>query len=173
MECEHCHTQEANVHLTQVADGKVRKLHLCQVCADKAGFDIQGPISITDILFGAGQAKEQEPPDAAAPAADLQCPACGLKRQDFKKTGRLGCAGCYETFAEELAGVLKAVHHGDRHQGKVPAREQQAVAVAAELAALQQALDQAVAAERFEEAARLRDRIQTCRSPAGSQQATP
>ena len=58
MKCEVCHKEEATVHLTQVIDGEVKKLNLCQECAQKHRVDLNSPISITDILLGLGALKE-------------------------------------------------------------------------------------------------------------------
>jgi len=78
-----------------------------------------------------------------------------MNRQDFKKTSRLGCPKCYETFEEELTGLLKVIHGSTRHVGKVPEGEE----VTAEILSLQKALEEAVVAQNFEEAAKLRDLI--------------
>jgi len=80
-----------------------------------------------------------------------------MRRSDFKKTSRLGCPACYEAFAEELTPLLAAVHKGTHHIGKVPAGA--AHDSPAEIVALQKQLNEAVAGERYEEAARLRDVI--------------
>ena len=161
MLCESCNEREATVHLTQVADGAVKKVHLCEECAAKSGFDIHGPLSIQDILLGMGQSSS----DAAA-GPERSCPKCHFRRADFKKTGRLGCPDCYETFAAELLPLIKAMHRSDQHMGKVPSRDGTAVRLSTEIAALQKALDQAIASENYEEAARLRDQIQGARSRA-------
>ncbi len=158
MLCESCKENEATVHLTQVIDGAIKKLHLCEACAAKSGIDIQGPLSITDILLGMGIQKPADLPDA-----ERTCPRCHMRRTDFKKTGRFGCAACYEAFAEELPPLLKAMHRSDHHTGKVPSRESLRVRASAELESLQQKMDKAIAAENFEEAARLRDAIVACR----------
>lgn len=159
MLCESCHEREATVHLTQVVDGSVEKVHLCEECANKSGFDLHGPVSISDILVGMGGALDQE-------GTERSCPRCHLRRADFKKTGRLGCPVCYETFTTELMPLIKAMHRSEQHLGKVPSREDVRVRMSAEIAALQKDLDEAVAAENYEEAARLRDRIQKARSRA-------
>ncbi|HMP77628.1 MAG TPA: UvrB/UvrC motif-containing protein [Kiritimatiellia bacterium] len=158
MLCESCKERDATVHLTQVVDGAIKKLHLCEECAAKSGFDIQGPLSITDILLGMGIEKPVDKPES-----ERTCPRCHMRRTDFKKTGRFGCAACYEAFAEELPPLLKAMHRSDHHTGKVPSRESVRVQASAELAQLQQKMDKAIAAENFEEAARLRDSILACR----------
>lgn len=158
MLCESCKEREATVHLTQVVDGAIKKLHLCEDCAAKSGIDLQGPISITDILLGMGVSKPADPLDG-----ERTCPRCHMRRTDFKKTGRFGCATCYEAFAEELPPLLKAMHRSDQHVGKVPQRENARVQAGAELSHLQKEMEKAIAAENFEAAARLRDQILECR----------
>ncbi len=158
MQCELCKEREATVHLTQVIDGAIKKLHLCEDCAAKSGVDVNGPLSISDILLGLGVAKEP-----AGTGTERSCPRCHMRRTDFKKTGRFGCAECYTAFAEELPPLLKAMHRADQHTGKIPQRESVRVLASAELATLQQNMDKAISAENFEEAALLRDRIQACR----------
>ena len=49
---------------------------------------------------------------------EIRCSACNFTQADFKKAGRLGCAKCYDTFAEGLEGLLKSMHKGTRHVGK-------------------------------------------------------
>ena len=163
MICELCKEREATVHLTQVVDGVIKKMHLCEECSTKSGFDVNGPVSITDILLGMGIEKEP------AGAGERSCPRCHMRRTDFKKMGRFGCADCYTAFAEELPPLLKAMHRSDRHTGKVPAREQTRVRASEELADLQKRMDAAIASENFEEAARLRDQIQSCRQALASE----
>ena len=156
MQCEMCKEQEATVHLTQVMDGVVRKMHLCEDCAAKSGVDPKGGMSLTDLLVGLGQM-------VAAPGetqdSGRACPRCHLRQSDFKKGGRLGCPECYEAFAAELAPLIHAMHRRDRHAGKVPKR----ATAAAGLDDLQRELSQAIAAENYELAAQVRDRIQALR----------
>ena len=159
MHCEVCQEHEATVHLTQIVDGHVKKINLCEACAAKSGLDMKGALSITDILLGLGSAKP-----AGKPERERVCPRCHMRPSDFKKTGRLGCLDCYATFAAELAPMLQSMHHSNQHVGGIPAREGPRVQMTAEVAALQQALEKAVAAENFEEAARLRDRIAASRA---------
>ena len=167
MQCEMCKEHEATVHLTQVVGSEVKKVNLCEGCAAKSGLDIKGTISITDLLMGlsgsgAAPAGGGKPP-RDVPEADRACPRCHMRRVDFKKTGRLGCANCYEEFAMELAPMLHNMHRAHQHTGKIPTRESKNIQVSAEIAALQKALEKAVDEENFEEAARLRDRIAALR----------
>ncbi|HMP89081.1 MAG TPA: UvrB/UvrC motif-containing protein [Kiritimatiellia bacterium] len=160
MLCEICKVEEATVHLTQVVDGSIKKLHLCEQCAQKNGFDLQGPISITDILLGMGGKRDDVMP---AVIPEKSCPRCHMRRTDFKKTGRFGCAACYETFSEDLPSLLRAMHRKDRHVGKMPVNEAARVNAMQEMTNLQEALERAISDENYETAADLRDKITMCR----------
>jgi protein arginine kinase activator len=164
MDCEKCQKTPATVHLTQVVDGEVRKLHLCEECARESGVDLQGPMAIADLLLGMGKPAK---PESAGGDGGTACPRCRLRQADFKKTGRLGCPACYETFAAELGGLVRAMHRSEQHAGKIPRSQEARVRASAEAAMLQRELDRAVAAEQFERAAELRDRLQTVRRRLG------
>ena len=86
--------------------------------------------------------------------------------QQFKKTGRLGCAECYSHFEEGLTKMLKGMHKGLRHTGKVPRQPRPTRSLADRIQKLQRQLEAAVAVEDYEEAARLRDEIKALREQA-------
>ncbi len=160
MLCEVCQHNQATVHLTQVVNGAVKKLHLCEACAKESGVDLQNPVSIADLLLGLGQ------PAQGSAAADKACPACHMTQGDFRKTGRLGCPVCYEAFAEELGVLIKAMQRHDQHVGHIPRGQAVRIRRTAEMNRLQKAMDEAVARENFEDAARIRDQIQQLRREA-------
>src|SRR5207248_8382088 len=62
--------------------------------------------------------------------------------------GRLGCSECYVTFAEGLEGLLKTMHKGTKHIGKVPQSLQQSRDLSEKLKTLQKKLDKARSEER-------------------------
>lgn len=148
MLCESCHKKEATVHLTQVINDTVKKVHLCEECAAKSGVDLQSPVALADLLLGLNRV-----------ADDASCPKCNMRQSDFKKTGRLGCPACYEAFRESLMPLLKSMHRGTQHAGKVPKLRVTAAGVCEDLEALERQLQQAIAEEKYEWAAQLRDRI--------------
>ena len=158
MLCGLCKQKEAKVHLTQIAGEKMQKVDLCEDCAKEKGVNDPAGFSLADMLLGLGASQEME---EASGNADLACPSCGFTQADFKKTGRLGCAGCYDTFSEGLSGLIKGMHKGNEHVGKVPSRLQLTIAREQQLKDLQKELRKAVAAENYESAAELRDRIRT------------
>lgn len=161
MLCDICKKNVATVHLTQMVDGKTKKVDLCEACSKEKGVDDPTGFSLADLLLGLGAAQEME---QAMSGAEVRCPHCGFTQADFKKAGRLGCSECYTTFAEGLEGLLKSMHKGTRHIGKVPQAMRQNQELNDKLKTLQHKLDKAVSEEDFESAAHLRDEINQLKS---------
>ena len=156
MLCDICKQNVATVHLTQMVEGKTKKVDLCEACSKEKGVDDPTGFSLADLLLGLGAAQEMA---QAAAGSDLKCPACGFTQADFKKTGRLGCSTCYVTFTEALTALLKAMHKGTAHVGKVPQRAHREGELSDKMRNLNESLQKAVAEENYETAASLRDQI--------------
>jgi protein arginine kinase activator len=163
MLCDLCKKNVAKIHLTQMDKGETKKVDLCEECAKAKGIDDPTNFSMADILLGLGAAQEM---DQVSPGQALRCPSCGYTQAEFKKTGRLGCAECYATFGEGFESLLKTMHKGTRHSGKVPQALQVSRDVEDQLRGLQRRLDKAVAQEDFEQAAVVRDEIKRLRETA-------
>ena len=155
MICEVCQTENATVHLTQIISGKMQKIDLCEKCAKEKGVADPAGFSLADMLLGLGAADEIK----TNGAQELVCPQCGFTQPDFKKTGRLGCPQCYVTFSEGLGVILKDMHKGIVHKGKIPSRAAKAEIYRSKLKSLHTELQAAVQAENYEQAASLRDQI--------------
>jgi protein arginine kinase activator len=155
MTCEVCQTENATVHLTQIISGKMQKIDLCEKCAKEKGVADPAGFSLADMLLGLGAADEMK----SGSNEELVCPQCGFTQPDFKKTGRLGCPQCYVTFSEGLGVILKDMHKGIHHKGKIPSRALRAQEYHNQLKSLHASLQSAVQAENYEQAASLRDQI--------------
>ncbi|HUE77462.1 MAG TPA: UvrB/UvrC motif-containing protein [Longimicrobiales bacterium] len=157
MLCDHCGENEAVIHLTQIVDNEMGTFHLCERCAADKGVEPEpGTVNfpLTDFLAQ----MSQEP--RTQPSTDAACEYCGLTLKDFKKTGRLGCPHCYVTFDSHLRGLLRRLHGGTQHVGKVYLPPDSSEAERGErLSRLKRKLDRAVAGEDFERAAQIRDQI--------------
>ena len=156
MICCVCKEKPATVHLTQIVGEKMQKLDLCEDCAKAKGINDPTSFAMADLMLGLGASQELDP---TAGAAQIKCPRCGFSQADFKKSGRLGCPECYQTFAEGLAGLLKTMHKGTRHVGKAPEALRQSRETGDRLKLLQKKLNKAVETEDYELAAQLRDEI--------------
>jgi protein arginine kinase activator len=156
MLCCICKAKPATVHYTQITGDKTQKLDLCESCAKSKGAGDPTGFAFADLLLGLGASQEIE---QAAGGSVVKCPQCGFSHADFKKSGRLGCPECYKTFAEGLEGLLKTMHKGTRHVGKMPAALRQTREAADRLESLRTKLAQAIEEENFEQAAILRDEL--------------
>lgn len=150
MKCDVC-SKEATVFLTQIINGQMTTVNLCEACSKEKG--------VTDTM-GFGLAEAFLTPAQIQAQQELACPACGFTQSQLKKIGRMGCLECYTTFRDGLDSLLSAMHKGTTHTGKVP-KGAAVVRVETErnAAQLREQLQQAVAEERYEDAAKLKTQI--------------
>jgi len=156
MLCDICGKKPATVHLTEIIDGQMNELHLCEDCAHQKSIQMEQQFGLSELLGGLA---EFEKPSTDKEAANPQCPKCGLTFADFKKIGKLGCADCYRAFHRYLAPLLKRIHGSSAHCGKTPHRESKVSKRKPDLKELRLRLQKAIELEAFEEAARIRDQI--------------
>ncbi len=158
MKCDRCN-KPATIHFTEIRDGKSLELHLCGECAAKSGYVQQAHLTMNEMLNEFVKAKA-----GMSNRDELVCPDCGMKWQEFKDTGLLGCPKDYEVFSDQLRGVIENAQNGaTHHTGKTPAAtmalEDSVKLRQAELSRLKKDLTQALERESYEVAATLRDQI--------------
>jgi len=157
MMCDICGKKKATVHLTEIVDEQMSEMHLCEKCARQKSSQMEQQFGLADLLAGLGDFSKQI---EDTEKVDLVCAHCGLKYEDFRKFGRLGCSECYENFKMHLSTLLKKIHGSNCHFGKMPVKMTQTdKATVASLQDLKNKLAHAVQAEDFEKAAQLRDNI--------------
>lgn len=101
-----------------------------------------------------------------------RCSKCDTTWDRLKQDGRAGCSQCYSTFREQLTEVMERLQKGEVHVGKKPrarvARKRRLEHLRARrdhrLEMLNRRLSEAIAQERYEEAAKLRDKIRVVAS---------
>jgi len=158
MLCDNCSQADAVVHLTQIVNNQMSVCHLCEKCAAAKGLEAsEAPTNFPLTDFLAQMGGEETAEGSADPG---RCGFCGLTFSDFRDTGRLGCPHCWATFEGHLRGLLRRIHGGTSHVGKVylppdpTASEREK-----RLEGLRRRLQRAVDQEDFERAAELRDQI--------------
>lgn len=173
MLCERCGERPASIHVSRTVNGVTSEQNLCDVCAQDSG-DLK---LMFDSNFGihqllSGFLQQTLPGGAqAAPVADPRCPHCGTTYSQFAKSSLLGCSHCYEHMAVQLEPVIRRVQGTTANTGKAPKRSSAGAATRArtELAQAKTELQQAIAAEEYEKAARVRDRIRELERQAGGE----
>ncbi len=156
MLCQKCGQNPATTHIKTVINGTVTEQRLCGYCAAKEGYGSFGGGSISNMLASMlGQTMK-----AGDRVSGRSCSLCGLSFSEIAETGKVGCANCYIEFKTELKPYLKRIHGSVRHNGKTAGSKELVVTTNEnKLDALKAELARLVAAEKYEEAAVIRDRI--------------
>ncbi len=181
MLCQNCGKNEANVRYTQVINGVRKELNLCSECARKLGVDrIDIPMDFTSFLgdFFNDYAESSLLPSFSID--NVKCKTCGMTYNDFIDTGMFGCSDCYDTFSGPIDSLLKNLHGTARHIGRGVKNVDDLLGKntksktsnkteniskssddknAQKLEDLQKQLDKAIKEERYEDAAKIRDKI--------------
>ncbi len=184
MLCSHCGKREANFHYRQVNNGHSTEAHLCTECAKELGY-----MNKAEQNFGSFGSLSAFPsfgmdfadmfkellgfPSAIGGGArrKITCDSCGTAYDDFVNSGLLGCEDCYDEFAQDIENILTKIQPSTVHKGKGKAKtddkKQSANSAPSELDTLKTDLKKAVDEERYEDAAKIRDRIKTIEDKDG------
>ena len=165
MLCQHCEKNEATTHIRRVVNGAAEELHLCAACAKEAGIaQLAMPefgFQLSDLFSGFLGSSLRGGQGLPSP---VRCELCGSSLDEIIRSSRVGCARCYETFDRQLQPTLQRIHGALGHTGKIPETDP----AMAERRQKEQYIDQlrmqisdAVRAEDYEQAAKLRDEIRT------------
>ena len=156
--CDKC-DRPATHHSVEIIKGQKVPKHLCDTHAAEEGMAVvkaaHTPINelLTNFVkLHSGQGGET--------VEQLECEECGMTFARFREHSLLGCANCYKTFERQLNPLLERAHEGGTHHiGKVPRRAGAGDQRQVRLLRMRKRLDEAVASEDYELAARLRDDI--------------
>jgi protein arginine kinase activator len=178
MLCDRCGEREATHHDVVVTGGQIKETHLCERCAAELGLGVQSG------AVGAFLSQVLSPVQGVKPtesATQARCEHCGMTFAEFKNSGLMGCAGCYEAFEARLVPLLERAHEGgNRHIGKTPRRSlargrtqglgeasaiEDAHARADRIERLRRELGEAVQSEAYERAASIRDELRALTHP--------
>jgi protein arginine kinase activator len=141
MKCELCGADSAKYKYYEVDSDTVREIDICEQCAREKGVGIKSKEDSVMIESGV-------------------CPACGLTFREYKDSGSLGCVECYKSFNDQIKVFLKESQLGVKHKGKEPIRNSKVIFVKKEILEMKKELDNYVEDEKFEEAVKLRDKIE-------------
>ena len=160
MLCQNCNINQATVFVRRTINGHEKEFHLCESCAKQ--FDMQ--LSFDELFQGfldtfLSYDQKHDFNKKNNLTQKKVCAKCGFTYDDFKNTGKLGCAECYKTFRSDLLCILKNIQGSIRHNGKVPKRNLSQMSFENKINSLQSELRKAIDLEEYEEAARLRDEI--------------
>lgn len=154
--CEDC-KKKPTIHLTEIIDGKVTEMHLCDECPKLKEIQSEKQFGIADLLAGLADFGKSVRTEKKS---SVKCKNCGLTYDEFRKFGRLGCSECYQAFRSYLTTLLKKIHGANIHLGKAPVKTPDSHKKKIQsIQELKTQLMSAIENEDFEKAAILRDQI--------------
>jgi len=160
MKCDKC-DKPAVVHTTDISGGQKIEKHLCEDCAASEGITVKASMEISQLLedFVLQTSRGKE-------SVQLKCDGCGMTFAEFSQQGLLGCPNDYDRFEKALLPLIGRAQEGaTQHIGKAPRRTGGEQKKKMSLLRLRAELKGAIAAEDYELAARLRDRIKETEQP--------
>ena len=151
--CDQCN-RTATVHEVEIIKGKKVEKHLCDDHAKEEGIALKDAYTpINELLTNFVKTHS-----GVATQQDMVCDNCGQTFAQFRDNSLLGCPRCYAAFEELLGQLLERAHEGGTHHlGKVPSRSGTGERRQEQLLRLRRRLSDAVTAEDYELAAKLRD----------------
>ena len=165
MLCEQCGKHPATIHFTQVINGEKTEMALCAECARERGSISMGEAAslLAGLLEGGAERAQAE--------SGARCSRCGRSYAQFRKTGLLGCAQCYQDFRTQLSPMLKRIHGRLQHEGHIPASAGEGLRLRREIEGKRREMQTAIEQEAFERAASLRDELRTLQAALETQPA--
>ncbi len=162
--CDVCGKNEATLLVRQLnKDGKATDLAVCLECARKKGFTAG-----EELKVGAAEVLKDLQRRVEDRDQQVVCSYCGMSFAEFKRLGRLGCAGCWSTFREQLEPLLRRLHSSVRHIGKTPNQGRKRAQERLLVQRLRAELETAIKAEDYERAATLRDLLRKAGDETGT-----
>lgn len=182
MLCQNCGRNEANIRYTQIINGVKKEVAICSECAAKLGLEgMNFPLNFNSFL---GDFFNDFTNSEIFPRLDrssIKCKKCGMTLDEFINTGKFGCEECYDAFKEPLDSFLKNIHGTSQHIGRGPNGITPKLEVSDALynsdskvdskktedkkeekdskTEIEKELKKAIAEERYEDAAKLRDKL--------------
>jgi protein arginine kinase activator len=158
MLCQKCHKNLATVRYAEVVDGKVTDRHLCADCLAQHQDNAAKGFELTGV---APTARKIAVDQVVREAVKLQrtCATCGATLTMVMDEARTGCAKCYENFSEQIESMLEGLQRSMQHKGKMPHLDDARAKLRGDLQTKRALLRTMLRAEKYEEAARLRDEI--------------
>ena len=82
MLCQHCHKNEATIHVQKIEDGHIKSLHLCESCAAEHSVDdsdLQG-FNLAEVLFDiAGKVADAVKANSDEDTESVSDPVCPVR----------------------------------------------------------------------------------------------
>ena len=174
MLCENCGKNYANVKYTQIINGNKKEISLCEECSKKLGIgdiSFNMPIDFSSFFGDFIDEFDGDLLSSLGTKKYLKCDNCNLTFDEFMKTGKFGCANCFDAFKSKIDPILKQIQGENRHIGRlgkisetnytqeIQNNVEENKTEMSKIEKLKKQLNDAIKEENYEQAAKLRDEI--------------
>ena len=182
MLCQKCNKNQASVKYTEIINGQKIEMMLCDICSHELGLDnINFNMPIDFSSFFGGLLEDEYNSDNFMPLfqniKQIRCKNCDMTYDEFVNKGKFGCPDCYNVFNNKIDLLLKKIQGSNEYLGRKGLNnslgkkeednegEETVGGLQNEkrnennINKLQQELKKAIADERYEDAAKIRDEI--------------
>ena len=168
MKCQSCKKEEATIKYYENINGEKREIMLCGSCAKKLNL-----IDFPNMLsyFFSTYPKELLENEYTKKV----CDKCSYTFDDYLKTGLFGCPNCYSAFNDRIDTLLNKIHGKNRHINTESKTQENNVkktymnikdknhniniSSIIDISKLKNLLNLSIKEEKYEDAAKIRDRI--------------
>ena len=107
--CQDCKKRPATYNFIDTVNGNTVAMHLCAQCyASKYGeFENNTLNAMFNGLFDSPRRKVTK-----------VCKVCGMRFEDYERTGLMGCPSCYDVFKEDILPYIAGIQGKTLHVGK-------------------------------------------------------
>lgn len=164
MKCTKCNKKEATVFFREVINGKETRWALCPDCAAAKEKESSAMFSDISDIFSGGLLGSLFSGAPKKVREEKKCTLCGATFRQLCEEGKAGCPVCYSVFREEFAPTLARLHGTAEHRGRVPHMLRAKKSKEEKIASLEKELKDAIANEKYEDAAVIRDKLRDMRA---------
>ncbi|MDF2866301.1 MAG: putative repair protein [Clostridia bacterium] len=168
MKCQNCGKEEATVRYYENINGEKREIVICANCAKNLNLiDFPNMLSYFFISHPKELIEDEY--------SNKVCSKCSYTFDDYLEKGLFGCPNCYNAFSDRIDTLLTKIHGKNRHlnigdntsqnnfkktgvsNSKIS--ENSDISKIEDVNSLKKLLDKSIKEEKYEDAAKLRDRI--------------
>ena len=163
-----CGRENAVLYIQEIINNKCNQIYICKSCEassnimekflevefDNINNNIEG-ISCNKFIHNKKKKKEN---------TNKVCKSCGYSLDDFLNTNRLSCSKCYEYFKYEINKKIKKIHKKTKHIGNIANKYLSYSNIEHNISKYEEEITNLVKMEKYEQAAILRDKLNTLKS---------
>lgn len=164
MKCDICGKEKAVLHIQEIIGNERHQINICKDCEVNGNIMekcLELEFDNIDTVFPNYRSLPSKKKKKKIPNTNKVCKVCGYSLDDFLKTGIISCPKCYDSFKSDMSKVVKKIHRENKHIGKISNKNLTYKNIESKIEQYQQEIDLLIKIEKYEEAALIRDKLES------------